>query len=188
MGTAGRGYNKPTGKRLPAALAALTVAATALLMMPLMVDEALAQRLIQISGVRRTASISVTVGKTEDVRIDAAFSDVTVGDPEVADVTPLTDHTLSILGRKIGTTRITVYTEGKKQVGILDVAVSYDVSRLATTEIRAVPGSLGAVGIEYKPYGVGLSFTPTVLKDGVPKPWNISATGWASTRRGRSQL
>jgi hypothetical protein len=46
MGTAGRGYNKPTGKRLPAALAALTVAATALLMMPLTVDEALAQRLI----------------------------------------------------------------------------------------------------------------------------------------------
>jgi pilus assembly protein CpaC len=187
MGTAGRGYNKPTGKRLPAALAALTVAATALLMMPLMVDEALAQRLIQISGARRTASISVTVGKTEDVRIDAAFSDVTVGDPEVADVTPLTDHTLSILGRKIGTTRITVYTEGKKQVGILDVEVSYGVSRLAT-EIRAVPGSLGAVGIEYKPYGVGLSFTPTVLKDGVPKPWNISAIGLASTRRGRSRL
>ena len=140
MGTAGRGYNKPTGKRLPAALAALTVAATALLTMPLTVDEALAQRLIQISGARRTASISVTVGKTEDVRIDAAFSDVTVGDPEVADVTPLTDHTLSILGRKIGTTRITVYTEGKKQVGILDVEVSYDVSRLAT-EIRAVTGS-----------------------------------------------
>jgi hypothetical protein len=51
-----------------------------------------------------------------------------------------------------------------------------------------VPGSLGAVGIEYKPYGVGLSFTPTVLKDGVPKPWNISATGSASTRRGRSRL
>jgi pilus assembly protein CpaC len=140
MDTAGRGYNKPTGKRLPAALAALTVAATALLVTPLTINEALAQRLIQISGARRTAAISVTVGKTEDVRIDAAFSEVTVGDPEVADVTPLTDHTLSILGRKIGTTRITVYTEGKKQVGILDVEVSYDVSRLAT-EIRAVTGS-----------------------------------------------
>ena len=25
MGTAGRGYNKPTGKRLPAALAAITI-------------------------------------------------------------------------------------------------------------------------------------------------------------------
>src|SRR5205085_5693577 len=30
-----------------------------------------------------------------------------------------------------------------------------------------VPGSLGTVTIDYKTYGVGLSFTPTVLKDGV---------------------
>jgi len=30
-----------------------------------------------------------------------------------------------------------------------------------------VPGSLGAITIEYKKYGVGLAFTPTVLNDGV---------------------
>ena len=81
----------------------------------------------------------VAVGKTEDVRIDGAFTDITVGDPEVADVKPLTDHSLSILGKKIGTTRVSIYGEGKKLVGIFDVEVSYDVSRLAT-EIRAVTG------------------------------------------------
>jgi pilus assembly protein CpaC len=138
-GTAGRGIEKPTGKRLPAALAAITLAATAFLATPLAVGEAQAQRLLQISGARRTVSITVPVGKTEDVRIDSAFTDVTVGDPEVADVTPLTDHTLSILGRKIGTTRLTIYSEGKKQIGILDVEVSYDISRLAT-EITSVAG------------------------------------------------
>ena len=41
------------------------------------------------------------------------FVEVTVGDPEVADVNPLTDRSLSILGKKIGTTRVTVYGEGK---------------------------------------------------------------------------
>jgi pilus assembly protein CpaC len=30
-----------------------------------------------------------------------------------------------------------------------------------------VPGSLGSIGIEYKRYGVGLAFTPTVLSDGL---------------------
>ena len=30
-----------------------------------------------------------------------------------------------------------------------------------------VPGSLGTVSIDYKSYGVGLAFTPTVLQDGV---------------------
>jgi len=30
-----------------------------------------------------------------------------------------------------------------------------------------VPGSLGTVSVEYKKYGVGLAFTPTVLRDGL---------------------
>jgi pilus assembly protein CpaC len=113
--------------------------ATAFLVTPAAVDDAQAQRLVQISGAKRTVSISVAVGKTEDVRIDSPFTDITVGDPEVADVTPLTDHSLSILGRKIGTTRVSIYSEGKRQVGILDVEVSYDISRLSS-EIRRFTG------------------------------------------------
>jgi pilus assembly protein CpaC len=135
-----RGLSKavlPRGRRLLAALAATALAATAVTVTPTV--DAQAQRLIQIAGARRTVSLTIAVGKTEDVRVDAPFSDVTIGDPEVADVTPLTDHTLSILGKKIGTTRVTVYAEGKRQLGIFDIEVSYDVSRLAT-EIRSAVG------------------------------------------------
>jgi pilus assembly protein CpaC len=64
-----------------------------------------------------------------------------VGDPEVADVNPLTDHALSILGKKIGTTRVSVYAEGKKLVGIFDVEVSYDITRLTNELRRRFPGS-----------------------------------------------
>ena len=64
-----------------------------------------------------------------------SFVDIMVGDPEVADVNPLTDRTLSILGKKIGTTRVSVYAEGKKLVGVFDVEVAYDTS-LLQTEIR----------------------------------------------------
>jgi pilus assembly protein CpaC len=103
---------------------------------------ALAQeRLVQIGGAARTAMVVVAVGKSQDVRTDSGFVDVMVGDPEVADVNPLTDHTLSILGKKIGTTRVSVYGEGKKLVGIFDVEVSYDVSRLTNELARIFPGS-----------------------------------------------
>ncbi len=102
-------------------------------------SEVQAQRLLQISGARRTVSVTVPVGKTEDVRVDSPFSDITVGNPEVADVAPMTDHSLSILGKRIGSTRVTVYAEGKRQVGIFDIEVSYDIPRLAA-EIRAVTG------------------------------------------------
>ena len=73
----------------------------------------------------------MTVGKSEDIHTDQSFVDIMVGDPDVADVNPLTDHALSILGKKIGTTRVTVYGPDKKAVGIFDIEVSYDVSQLS---------------------------------------------------------
>lgn len=125
--------------RLLTRFAAATVVAAAFLASPLAVDGALAQRVLQITAAKRTATVLVPVGKTEDVRVDAPFSDITIGDPDVADVTPLTDRAISILGKKIGTTRVTVYAEGKRQLGIFDIEVTYDVSRLAT-EIARVAG------------------------------------------------
>jgi pilus assembly protein CpaC len=98
-------------------------------------------RIIQISGNNHTAMVTVTIGKSQDVRTGTSFVDVMVGDPDVADVNPLTDHTLSILGKKIGTTRVQVYAEGKKLIGIFDVEVSYDISRLTNELKRRFAGS-----------------------------------------------
>jgi pilus assembly protein CpaC len=99
------------------------------------------QRMIEISGNNRTAMVTVTIGKSLDVRTDNSFVNVTVGDPEVADVNPLTDHTLSILGKKIGTTRVSVYDESKKLIGIFDIEVSYDITRLTNELKRRFAGS-----------------------------------------------
>jgi pilus assembly protein CpaC len=99
------------------------------------------QRTIQIGGDNRTAMVTVTIGKSADVRTDNSFVNVTVGDPEVADVNPLTDHSLSILGKKIGTTRVSVYDEAKKLIGIFDVEVSYDITRLTNELKRRFAGS-----------------------------------------------
>ena len=93
------------------------------------------ERIVQISGAHRTAMVTVAIGKSQDVRTDRSFVDVTVGDPNVADVNPLTDHTLSILAKKIGTTRVSVYSENKQLIGIFDVEVTYDLTRL-TNELR----------------------------------------------------
>jgi pilus assembly protein CpaC len=100
-----------------------------------------AERVIEIGGSHRTAMLTVTIGKSQDVRTDNSFVDVTVGDPDVADVNPLTDHTLSILGKKIGTTRVSVYSDNKQLVGIFDIEVTYDISRLANELKRRFPRS-----------------------------------------------
>ena len=56
-----------------------------------MIGDAYAQsKSIQISGSDRTVMLTVPIGKSEDVRTDTSFVDVVVGDPDVADVNPLT--------------------------------------------------------------------------------------------------
>jgi pilus assembly protein CpaC len=130
-GDAGRGADRKGNKqfRLLASLALFGLGA--LLLAPGSLGTAQAQRLLQVSGAKRSISVTVAFGKTEDVRIDAAFTDITIGDSDVADISPLTDRTISILGKKIGTTRVTLYGPGKMQVGVFDIEVTYDVTRLA---------------------------------------------------------
>ena len=141
-GATSRGTERAArARRLLATLAAASMVTSAWLVSPLAVETAGAQRLLQISGASRTATVLVPVGKTEDLRIDSPFTDITVGDPEVADVAPLTDRAISVLGKKVGTTRVTVYAEGRRHVGIFDIEVTYEVSRLATEVLRvAGPG------------------------------------------------
>ena len=121
--------------RIAAISVAVTVAVAAL-----GTRESGAQQRIMLANSAHTTTVTVMVGKSEDVHVDQSLVDITVGDPEVADVNPLTDHALSILGKKIGATRVTIYGEGKKIVGIFDVDVAYDVSRL-NTEIAHIAGS-----------------------------------------------
>jgi pilus assembly protein CpaC len=118
-----------------AALAAALVAASAPAPQP-----AQAQERIIATSAARTIQVRVTVGKSQDVRTDRGFADIMVSDPDVAVVSPLTDHSLSILGKKIGATRITVYDRDRQPVQIFDVTVSFDLSGLAT-EIAHFAGS-----------------------------------------------
>jgi len=127
-------FRASTPRRLTRSLAAAcTVAIAASLaaaISPGGSSGAYAQKMLSIVSPKRTASVSVAVGKSEDVGTDSSFTDILVGDPEIADVNPLTDKAISILGKKIGTTRVSLYGEGKKLVGIFDIEVSYDVSKL----------------------------------------------------------
>ena len=102
--------------------------------------EAQEQEHLVAASVARTAIVRVTVGKSQDVRTDRGFADVMVSDPDVAVVSPLTDHSLSIMGKKIGATRITVYDRDRQPVQIFDVTVSFDLSGLAT-EITQFAGN-----------------------------------------------
>jgi pilus assembly protein CpaC len=132
--------HRPDWRSLLVSLVA-TLLLTAVPGLPGVGGAAMAQRMIQVGSAKRTAAVVVPVGKSEDVRTDAPFTDIVVGNPDVADVTALTDHTLSILGKKIGTTRVSIYGQDRRLIGVFDVEVSYDVSTLAIELARRFPNN-----------------------------------------------
>lgn len=96
-------------------------------------------KVVQLGLTKASPTVKVPFGKSEILRTDTSFVDIVVADPATADVLPLTDRSLSILGKKIGSTRITVYGQGKELVGVFDVEVAYDTSQLAAVLTAQFP-------------------------------------------------
>ena len=83
-------------------------------------------------GENRVGTVRVTLGKSETLRTSRGFVDLVVGDAEIADVMPLTDETLYVLGKKIGTTNVSIYDASKQLVGVIEIEVAYNTPRLAS--------------------------------------------------------
>ena len=100
-----------------------------------------ASRVVKLSGENRVGKLIVVLGNSETIRIDLPFSEIVVGDPETADVNPLTDKTLYVLGRKLGTTNVTLFDENKQLVAVIDVEVTHNLEGLRQALKEAMPGS-----------------------------------------------
>lgn len=94
---------------------------------------------VETAARRISAVVKISIGKSESVRTGESFSEVIVSDPDVADAIPLTDRSLSVLGKKIGNARVSVYGESKRLVGVYDIEVSYDTSRLGSELAQRFP-------------------------------------------------
>ena len=98
-------------------------------------------RAIRISNDSMVGNTTVVKGKSETFRISVPFTEIVVADPETADVNPLTDRTLYVLGRKLGTTNVTLFDERKRLVAVIDIEVTHDLTGLRQALKSAIPNS-----------------------------------------------
>jgi pilus assembly protein CpaC len=119
----------------------LALGAAAPLALGALTSTAALAREIELGAGRSSATVKISIGKSENARTLDSFSEVIVSDPDIADAIPMTDRSLSILGKKIGNARVSVYGEGKKLVGVFDVEVSYDTSRLGAELAQRFPSA-----------------------------------------------
>jgi pilus assembly protein CpaC len=140
---------------LPAAAAAGFIAVSLVAMPP--VPASAAARVIKLSADERVGRLQVVAGRSETLRVSLPFTEIVVGDPETADVNPLSDRTLYVLGKKLGTTNVTLFDEAKQIVAVIDIEVTQDLVGLR----EALKQMQGGAGIKVR------SINGRVLIEGV---------------------
>ena len=93
-------------------------------------------------GIQPVQQVIIPVNKSVTMTTPASFSSAVVGSPEIADALPMTDRTLLIQAKKIGTTNVSIYDENSRLVKVVDVQVTLDTGNLQS-RIRALTGDRG---------------------------------------------
>jgi pilus assembly protein CpaC len=101
---------------------------------------AIAAVLTAIAGESLAAEpIVIGVGKSRLVELPAPYSDVMIGDPKIADILPLNQRSIYIVGKGMGGTSLTVYGAGKRVIYTSDVLVSADLDSLKARLHEVLP-------------------------------------------------
>jgi pilus assembly protein CpaC len=85
------------------------------------------------------APIVIGLGKSKLVELPSAYSDVMIADPKIADILPLNNHSVYVVGKAMGSTALTVYGTGKRVIYSADVLVSADLENLKARLHEVLP-------------------------------------------------
>ena len=119
---------------LKAALAAAVGAAALAAATP-----ALAQ--VSIAEGVHAGELDVPVNKSQVLRTDRPYAKALIGSQEIADIIPISGTSLYVLGKKAGTTSLTIYDRSNRLIAVLDVVVGPDVMTLKRQLSEVMPGN-----------------------------------------------
>ena len=97
--------------------------------------------LYRLTDANKVGHVTLTVDKSHTIRVDKSFTEVQIGNPKIADVMPLTDSSFYVLGKKIGSTNVSIYNSERKLIGVIDVEVSYDIKGLRAKLKKSLRGA-----------------------------------------------
>ena len=134
----GVGGDRAAGKRRPRAIA--WIAAAALAGAVLAVPAAAQISAVSVADGVHAGEIAVPVNKSQVIRSDRPYARALIGNPEIADVLPLSNSSLYVLGKKAGTTSLTLYDRSSNLIAVVDVVVGPDVITLKRQLAELIPG------------------------------------------------
>ena len=101
---------------------------------------ALAQGLFSLGNPGRVGKLQLIIDRSQTVRTDRAFGEALIANPDIADIVPLTDRSVYLIGKKIGITRLTAVDADKRLLGVIEIEVGFDIAGLKAELQRSVAG------------------------------------------------
>lgn len=100
---------------------------------------------LSTTNVDHAGQLDVPLNKSQVLTVDRPFAKALVGNQDIADVLPMTNRSLYVLGKKVGTTSLTLYDSRNMLIAVVDVAVGPDVVTLKRQLSELIPGeAIGA--------------------------------------------
>jgi len=102
---------------------------------------ALASGLLATTAMAQVGSyeLDVSAGKSQVLETPGPYTDVMIGDAKIADVVPLTRHSVYVVGKSIGSTSLSIYGPGKRLMAAVNVVVEPDIQTLQSRLRQLAP-------------------------------------------------
>lgn len=81
-------------------------------------------------GTAVVSQLGLVVNKSQTIRVSVPVSDVLIGSSDIADVVPISDRSIYLLGKKVGTTNVSLFDADKKLVSLIEIEVKPDLDNL----------------------------------------------------------
>ncbi len=93
------------------------------------------------AGDIHAGTLEIPVNKSQVVTADRPIAKVLIGNEEIADVVALTDRSIYVLGKSMGTTSLTLYDRGGRVLSVMDIAIGPDADAFRGQVSRLIPGA-----------------------------------------------
>ena len=120
--------------------------------------------ILTLDDPHKITRVTIAQNKSTTVQFSRVYKEVLVGNEKIADIVPLTNKSLYILGKSVGTTRLVIVDQQKEMLGVIEVEVSYDVVELNRNIRELIPHSqIRASSVNGKILLSGLSIDSTSI-------------------------
>lgn len=100
---------------------------------------AMAQAAASSLEARTGLTLTLPINKSQTLRVPRPFARIAIGNPKIADVSPVTSNVAYLLGKDIGTTNLTLYDKAGAVISVVDVTVTPDAMGLKQKLAEVMP-------------------------------------------------